>query len=99
MEKEGFKFVAAYDNGGNTLDRFTIVFLPNYDYWNMSHNASSPQGVCQYGGRFTFEHAQVAEFFLNNKRIFVFGELPDAVRHQVKKIEEEYNENENENRV
>ena len=89
MKRKGFKFVAAYDNGGNTLDRFTIVFLPDYDYWNMSHNASSPQGVCQYGGRFTLRYIK-ADFFLRNKRVFVLGDLPDAVQHQIKKIEEEY---------
>ena len=98
MKKKSFKFVAAYDNGGNTLDRYTVIFLPDYDYWNMSYNASSAQGVCQYGGRFTFEDAKEENFFLNNKRVFVSGELPYAVRHQVKKIEEEYNEND-ENRV
>ena len=94
MEQKAFKFVAAYDNGGDTLDRYTVIFLPDYDYWNMSHNASSPQGVCQYGGRFTFEDAKREKFFLNNKRVLILSELPGAVRHQVKKIEEEYNENE-----
>lgn len=41
----------AYDNGGKTLDRYT-VYIPNaysgWDRFTMSSNACSPLGVNQY---------------------------------------------------
>ena len=49
------KWIRVYDNGGETIDRFTVVNTGNYvnrngcDYLSMSSNPSSPQGVCQHG--------------------------------------------------
>ena len=47
-------FLSAYDNGGETLDRFTIVFITDGEgetcTYTMSKNATSPQGVCMFAG-------------------------------------------------
>lgn len=46
--------VKAYDNGGTTWDRYTVVILrrhhniTQYDIYGMSENALSPQGFNQY---------------------------------------------------
>ena len=40
--------VVAYDNGGETMDRYTVII--NNDAYGMSDNASSPQGFCQFIG-------------------------------------------------
>lgn len=51
--------IRCYDNGGTTMDRFTVIFLSsnkmvstsavNYDCLCMSHNPKSPVGVCMHG--------------------------------------------------
>ena len=46
-----------YDNGGETADRYTVVFKkqkgngggPYYPYLAMSGDPNSPQGFCQHG--------------------------------------------------
>ncbi len=54
------RYVRCYDNGGETWDRFTVVFTGNYrkgsgrdrswfQYVGMSSNPYSPQGFCQHG--------------------------------------------------
>ena len=51
--------IRCYDNGGMTMDRFTVIFLEtnkmvseqavNYDCLCMSENPNYPQGVCMHG--------------------------------------------------
>jgi len=48
---------AIYDNGGQSFDRYTVVF-DDGSVFGMSHNATSPQGFCQYAG-------EVSEFDFN----------------------------------
>ena len=39
-----------YDNGGKSFDQYTVVFDDGSVY-AMSHNATSPQGFCQFFGQ------------------------------------------------
>lgn len=41
--------VKVYDNGGETLDRYSII-LPDGSVFTMSENPTSPNGVNQYAG-------------------------------------------------
>lgn len=45
------KQVKVYDNGGETYDRFTVVFkyVGIYPYYAMSTEPTHPWGFCQYG--------------------------------------------------
>jgi hypothetical protein len=54
------KYIRVYDNGGETFDRYTVVFTGNYlktgsdgvrrfQYVGMSENPYHPQGFCQHG--------------------------------------------------
>jgi len=38
-------FLRAYDNGGETTDRYLII-MDTGDSWTMSDNADMPNGVC-----------------------------------------------------
>ena len=42
--------VQVYDNGGKTLDRYTVI-IDNEDVYTMCHNPNSPTGVNQYAGK------------------------------------------------
>jgi len=47
--------IRIYDNGGETFDRYTVIFTGNYkgrngcDYIGMSENPYHPQGFGQHG--------------------------------------------------
>jgi hypothetical protein len=49
------RHIRAYDNGGKTFDRYTVVYTGNYrgrngcDYVGMSSNPFHPQGFCIHG--------------------------------------------------
>lgn len=47
------KYVRVYDNGGETVDRYTVVYSQMRDGWQrytlMSGAPFYPQGVCQHG--------------------------------------------------
>ena len=42
--------IRVFDNGGNTSDRYTVKIKA--DFWFMSDNADSANGVCMYGGEY-----------------------------------------------
>ena len=44
------KKIQAFDNGGETADRYTVI-LPNSDTYLMSMDANMPNGVCIYVGK------------------------------------------------
>ena len=55
------RYVRVYDNGGKTMDRYTVVFTGRYNnrvdrklreylHMGMSENPLSPQGFCQLSG-------------------------------------------------
>ena len=49
------KYIRCYDNGGESFDRFTVVYTGNYakrkgcDYVGMSEHPFRPQGFGQHG--------------------------------------------------
>ena len=47
------RYVRCYDNGGDTIDRYTVVYSGlrsrQYLYVGMGANPSHAQGVCQHG--------------------------------------------------
>lgn len=49
------RWIRVYDNGGETFDRYTVVFTGNYKgrdgchYLGMSENPTHPQGFGQHG--------------------------------------------------
>ena len=50
------RYIRIYDNGGETFDRYTVVFTGKYRkrakefiYLGMSENPHHPQGFCQHG--------------------------------------------------
>lgn len=56
------RYIRCYDNGGETIDRYTVVFTGNYRssvegketfYVGMSGSPFHPQGVCQHGSHKT----------------------------------------------
>ena len=75
------EFLSAYDNGGKTFDRFTIVFIEDgetYTY-TMSSNALSPQGVCQFAG-INLVPSHTAEQSVE------YTDLPQAVKQQISSL-------------
>ncbi len=89
MKDYSFKFVAAYYNGGERLEVYTIVFLPNYESWGICYNTARPQGICIYRSRFVPSNID-KKFFLKNRRVSLLGDLPKKVQDQIKEIEEKY---------
>ena len=75
-------FRNAYDNGGKTADRYTIVFKQGEEYhlYFMSSDANMPNGICMYGGSIL----GYGEF---GKRIN-FNKLPNGVKKQIEFLEE-----------
>jgi hypothetical protein len=57
MPKGKPRYIRCYDNEGNTVDRYTVVFTGRYThktnkqhwYLGMSYNPFSPMGVCVHG--------------------------------------------------
>lgn len=65
--------IRAYDNRGITIDRYTIVI--GKDVYIMSHNPTSPQGVCQYFGKSD-------SLLLTDKEVLV-RDLPTSVQLKI----------------
>lgn len=72
--------VRCYDNGGETFDRYTVVYLDQPEYagmftaLGMSENPFHPQGFCQ--------HTMAMDGGHLGKRI-LFRDLPDDCRKAV----------------
>lgn len=62
-----------YDNGGETLDRYTVVFLDG-SCLHLSYNPNHPCGVVWGDDKFV----------PGNDREIPFDDLPDAVKEYVK---------------
>lgn len=49
------RYIRCYDNGGETLDRYTVVFTGRYThktgraFWYLGMNAAPYQGIGQHG--------------------------------------------------
>jgi len=60
--------VKVYDNGGRSMDRYTVV-LPNGDVYGMSEHPNHPQGFNQYSGTIGMDEGySIFNIELNNKR-------------------------------
>lgn len=80
-----------YDNGGRTFDRFTLFVRgeEGVDAYALSHNADSPQGVCQFVDRYSKKTVPVSPEI--NEWVPVSPEeLPVQARRTVSRILEEY---------
>ena len=80
------KWIRCYDNGGESIDRYTVVFTGNYagrngcDYLAMDDQPTSPQGFGQHmNSREIIDRPQSAHL---GRRI-PFSALPDACRRLV----------------
>jgi hypothetical protein len=45
------KYIHIYDNGGKTVDRYTVVYTrtSSHEYVGLSERPFHPQGFCQHG--------------------------------------------------
>ena len=79
------KYKLAFDNGGKTIDRYTIIF-DNWDTFFLSDNANMPNGACIYC-------KEINEFDFNNSdlgRQIYFRDLPKGTQKQIEYLEKEY---------
>ena len=74
LSKHGdlFSNVTVWDNGGLTMDRYTVVI--GDDVWFMSSYPGYPNGVCMYGGIWMGDLEEPS---------IVLNELPIAVLEQI----------------
>jgi hypothetical protein len=80
------KYVRCYDNGGSTIDRYTVVFTGRYRhktggvFWNygLSANPCHPQGVGSLGEG--YEQIDRPSYSHLGKPI-AWADLPEAVRN------------------
>ena len=64
-----------WDNGGKTFDRYTVRI--RNDYFTMSSNASSPQGVNQYAASYPdMNEKQLGKRILQKD----YRNLPESLR-------------------
>ena len=71
-----FNTVKAWDNGGLTMDRYTVVI--GDDVWFMSNYPAYPNGVCMYGGECPTDYNDV---YLGKP--ISLDKLPTAVLEQI----------------
>lgn len=76
--------VRCYDNGGQSFDQYTVVFVDKLDgeymYLGMSENPHHPQGFCQHG----FANRLIDEpGHLHLGVRISYEDLPDACKKQV----------------
>jgi hypothetical protein len=64
-----------YDNGGQTFDRYTIIFKSGSNALGLSDNCDSPRGFSQFGVAVDGRHLG---------RQISFADLPENVRLHVR---------------
>jgi len=64
-----------YDNGGQTFDRYTIIFKDRPDALGLSENCDSSQGFSQFGDAVEGRHLG---------RQIAFADLPENVRLHIR---------------
>lgn len=81
------RWIHVYDNGGETADRYTVVFTGRYrektggSFWHvtMSGAPTHPQGVCMHGES---EHTQIdSPTYGHLGKKISFHDLPEACRN------------------
>ena len=83
------RYIRCYDDGGRTVDRYTVVFTGRYrhktggQFWDlcMSPHPFHPQGVGMHGT--SEQQIDRPKYGYLGKRI-KFGDLPDGCRKLVK---------------
>lgn len=71
------KYIKIYDNGGETIDRYTVVFtwlkIGRCVYVGMSGSPFNPQGFCQHG-----EHTERIDYprYSHLGKKITFADLP-----------------------
>ena len=80
------KYVRCYDNGGETLDRYTVVFTGRYrhktggEFWHLGMNSQPFHGIGQHGQSDTqIDYPAYAHL----GRKIAFGDLPEDCRRLV----------------
>jgi len=68
------KIAKVYDNGGQTFDRFTVIFEDQSEALGLSENCDSPQGFSQFGVAVGGRHLGVE---------ISFRELPENVKRHI----------------
>lgn len=70
--------VRCYDNGGETIDRYTVVFSNQCQYLSMSAAPYHPQGFGQHG------EGNIFQWEIDNKETkILFSDLPEDCQHLV----------------
>jgi len=87
--------IVCFDNGGETFDRYTVIFLGEYThltggvswYVGMSENPFHPQGFGQHGeifGEYPVDISYVVgDFWDGNDEVIPFSDLPKACQELV----------------
>ena len=80
-----FPLVAAFDNGGKTFDRYTLIFEDEYclQVYGASENPTHPQGFGMYAGQC------YPRDLLHYENPVDFDALPEKVQAFVRMIERE----------
>lgn len=69
--------IYTYDNGGTTIDRYTIII--DNDVYSMSINPNSPQGVNEYYGPIDEHIRKYLEFGADGVKKTNIDNLPASV--------------------
>ena len=69
------KIAKVYDNGGQSFDRYTIIFESHGDALGLSDNCDNPQGFSQFGVAVEGRHL--------GREISLAG-LPENVRRHIR---------------
>ena len=64
-----------FDNGGQTFDRYTIIFKEHSEALGLSNNCDSSQGFSQFGVAIEGRHLG---------RQISFADLPENIRNHVR---------------
>ena len=91
---EAGSFVFAFDNGGATFDRYTLLVKQAgksvFDWYTLSENADSPQGVCQYGGEIGLSDFSGSDPVQSAGILVKPEDLPEGAKRAFEGIRNEY---------
>ena len=91
---EAGSFVVAFDNDGATFDRYTLLVKPAgksvFDWYTLSDNADSPQGVCQYGGEVLSSDFSGSSPVQDAGLLVKPEDLPEGAKQAFERIMDEY---------
>lgn len=76
--------VRIFDNGGKTIDRYTVIFDSVNDCYHLSHDANSPIGVAMWDSDYSPNFNEKKDRELYGKEIKI-DDLPSGARAFVEK--------------